>query len=400
MADEAKVETPPAEGEPTVLKNFGDLAEAFDKAFPSTAEKKEEAVPSEAPKAETPEPAKAPEPAKIPTAGDELPSFLTGETPKAEEIPPPPSDPDIPPPTGKESVGMKQLRTAYENLKKQQQTKEAEFKAQLEAASKPPEQTETATKMAELEKQNQEMLAAFERISLEHRPKFQQEFVLKRQELVGDAHNILKDANVDPVQWDKAMALTGTARTEALDLIYEYLPRSAQNELGSIQHAVRSLDARKQAALDNYKQNNQQFIEEENRQRFEQQKVHEKNTLQLLDMAEQDLVDRMGIEVYKKSDNPEHKKWNEAVDRMKADARKILLEVDDPSVMARASLLAPAAIQFRYLYHTFRDLYLEEKKKNNAVSAAEPSLKSKGDAPPSEEDSKLSFAEAVARQFA
>ncbi len=236
-------------------------------------------------------------------------------------------------------------------------------------------------------------------MQLESRPDFRNEFVVKRQQYVADAHGILKDSNVDPAQWDKAMALTGSARTEALDLLYEYLPRSAQNELGAIQHQVRSLDARREQVLANHETVNKQLMEQEQRQQFEAQKTHEKNTLQLLDMAENDLVERLGIEVYKKSDDPNHKKWNESIERMKADAKKILLEVDDPAVMARAALLAPAAIQFRYLYQTFRDKYLEEKKKNDAISAAEPSLKTRGDAPPSDGDEKLSFAEAVARQF-
>jgi hypothetical protein len=401
------------EAEPTVLKNFGDLAESFDKVWPATAEKKEgddasrkqELITPVSKGAATSEPEaappKAPEPPKTEAAPDELPSFLTGDKPKAEEPPqPPPGDPDLPPPTGKESVGMKQLRTAYENLKKQQQAKEAEFKAQLEAATKSPEQSEYAARLEQLEKQNKEYAEAFDRVQLESRPAFQQEFVVKRQQLVSDAHGILKDSNVDPAQWDKAMALTGTARSEALDLIYEYLPRSAQNELGAIQHSVRSLDARRDSVLANHQQVNKQLLEQEQQQRFQAHKEQEKQTLQILDMAETDLIDRMGIEVYKKSDDPNHKKWNESIERMKADAKKILLEVDDPAVMDRAALLAPAAIQFRYLYHTFRDKYLEEKKKNDAIAAAEPSLKTRGDAPPSDGDEKLTFAEAVARQFA
>lgn len=395
MAEEQAVTEAAPAAEQTVLKDFGSLDEAFDKAFPSTAEKKEvapveppkEAVPAEASKAETPAPA--------PTKTDDLPDFLTGDKPKAEEVAPT-TEPELPPVTGKESVGMKEIRTAHEKLLEKFKAQEAEMKALKEAPQQPSEATAT---IEQLQKQVAEMSGIIERRYIEDRPDFKQQFTDKRNNLINDAHELLKESNVDPAQWDKAMTLTGTARTEALDLIYEYLPKSTQNELGSIQREVRSLDSQKEAVLSNRQEFLKRLNQEDQQRQFAALKEHEKNTLQIMDMAEQDLVDRLGIEVYKKSGNPEHKKWNDSIDKMKADARKILLEVDDPSVMARAALLAPAAIQFRYLYHTFRDKYLEEKKKNDAISAAEPSLKSRGEAAPSEGDEKLTFAEAVARQF-
>src|SRR6185312_2403444 len=122
-----------------------------------------------------------------------------------------------------------------------------------------------------------------------------------------------------------------------------------------------------------------------------------KNTIEMLGMAEKDLIDRMGMEVYKKSDNPEHKKWNDSVDRMKADARKLLLETTDPSVMARAALMAPAAIQYRYLYHTMKDRWMEAEKKLQAIEKAEPIVQGGGDTSSAPVNDKLTFAESVAK---
>ncbi len=407
MAEEIAVAEPkPAEQAPeqgeTVLKNFGDMAAAFDKVFPATAEKPEAAQRKEAPAPVPPTPTEPPAPAPVPAPApespkqtSELPDFLSGE--KKAETAPPPGDPDIPPPTGKESVGMKQLRTAYDNLKKQSAQKEAEYKTMMDAAKASPPEDVNAT-ITGLQAQLKERDQIIARRNIEDLPAFRAQFDGRRQQLVADAHQMLKDAGADPIQWDRAMTLTGVARQNALDDLYEALPRSVANELGATSRDVRTLDSQREAALADQNGLRQRLEQQAAQQQFQALKEHETQTLQFLDMAEHDLVDRLGIEVYKKSEDPAHQKWNDSIDKMKADAKKILLEVDDPSVMARAALLAPAAIQFRYLYHTFRDKYLEEKKKNDATSAAEPSLATRGEAPV-EEDKNLTFAEAVARQF-
>jgi hypothetical protein len=111
-----------------------------------------------------------------------------------------------------------------------------------------------------------------------------------------------------------------------------------------------------------------------------------------------DLSERMGLEVLKKSDNPAHAKWNEGVDRRIADARKLMLEVDDEDVMAKASILAASALDYRHLYQLMRDRALEAEKRIKAFESAEPSLETKdADAPKS--DDKLTFADAVAAAF-
>lgn len=404
MAEEtavAEAEAPPAEA-PVTLKDFGDLSEVFDKVFPTTAEKKEKppavsgpdpaqatVVPPEVKKEE-----QAPPVSQAPVV-EELPDFLTG---KKTEKPPVQAEPELPPPGPRESVGMKQLRTAYENLKKQSQTKEQEFNARLDELSKAPPTTPDAdATIKHLESQVQELSAGLERSAIEFHPAFRAEFVDKRERLVNDAHQILGDAKVEPAQWDRAMSLTGAARTEALEAIYEELPRSTASELGAAAREIRSLDSQKDAFLADRKGLRQRLEQENVRAQRAALQQHEKSTLEMLDMAEKDLIDRMGLEVYKKSDNPEHKKWNDSVERMKVDARKLLLETTDPSVMARAALMAPAAIQYRYLYHTMKERWQEAEKKLQAIEKAEPIVETKGDTSSSPGDEKLSFADAVAK---
>lgn len=401
MADE--VAEAPAPEAPVTLKDFGDLSEVFDKVFPTTAEKKEkpepapvESGPEPAPEPVVPEVKKEPPPGPKAQAQEELPDFLTG---KKTEKPPVQAEPELPPPGPKESVGMKQLRTAYENLRKQTTQKEQEFNARLEELSKaPPAAPDADAMIKHLEGQVQELSAAVERSAIEFHPAFRAEFVDKRERLVNDAHQILGDAKVEPAQWDRAMSLTGAARTEALEAIYEELPRSTAAELGAAAREIRSLDSQKDAFLADRKGLRQRLEQENMRQQRAALQQHEKSTIEMLDLAEKDLIDRMGLEVYKKSDNPEHKKWNESVERMKVDARKLLLETTDPSVMARAALMAPAAIQYRYLYHTMRDRWQEAEKKLQAIENAEPIIQNRGDASSSSKgDDKLSFAESVAK---
>jgi len=402
MAEETAVaETPPPSTEiSTTLKDFGDLDKVFDKVFPATAQKKEaapaepgpEPAPIVPPAAEKEVPPEV-KPPDVIQPKEELPDFLTGKKTEA----PPPVD-ELPPPSPKESVGMKQLRTAYENLKRQAQTKEQEYTQKLEELQKaPPVAPDADATIRQLEQQVQELSAGLERSAIEFHPAFRAEFIDKRERLVGDAHQILAEAKVDAANWDRAMALTGTARTEALEQIYEELPRSTAAELGAAAREIRSLDSQRDAYLADRKGLRQRLEQESLREQRAALQQHEKNTIEMLGMAEKDLIDRMGMEVYKKSDNPEHKKWNDSVDRMKADARKLLLETTDPSVMARAALMAPAAIQYRYLYHTMKDRWMEAEKKLQAIEKAEPIVQGGGDTSSAPVNDKLTFAESVAK---
>ncbi len=414
MAEEETAVAPPAEPEKSAtLKDFGDLSEVFDKVFPSTAEKKEPESPSPTPAStpatpplseSTPASESSTSPPSTPTppsaatpAQDELPDFLTG---KKTEEPPKPAEPDLelPPIKGKESANMTMFREKFDLVKSKARAREQELIAQVEELKKAPATAPDAEATIEqLKKQVEELSGAVERSAIEFHPAFRAEFVDKRAALVNDAHEILKEAKSDPTQWDRAMALTGAARTEALEAIYDELPRSVTSELGSAAREIRSLDARRDAYLTDRKGLHERLQQDNLRQQHEQMKQYEKSTLEMMAAAEKDLIDRMGIEVYKTSDNPEHKKWNESVERMKADARKIMLETTDPSVMARAAYLAPAAIQYRYLYHVMRDRWQDAENRLKAIEKSEPDAKTKGEVSTAEDDN-LSFADAVARQ--
>ncbi len=404
MAEEPTV-AEPTEAPPTTLKDFGDLAEAFDKAFPATAEKKEPESPSPTPastaatqpKSEpTPEPevSISSPPTSTPVA-DELPDFLTGK----KEEPAKAAEPELelPPPTGKESANMTMFREKFDLVKTKARAREQELLNQLEGLKKaPPTAPDAEATIKDLEAKVQEMSGALERTAIEFHPAFKAEFTDRRQALMNAAHQILTDAKADTRGWDRAMSLSGEARTDALEEIYQDLPRSVSSRLGAADFEISSLDARKEAYLSDRKGLQERLQQESLRQQREQWQQHEKNTVEMLGAAEKDLIERMGMEVYKTSDKPEHKKWNDSVEKMKADARKILLETTDPSVMARAALLAPAAIQYRYLYHTLRDRWMAAEEKLKAIEKAEPTADTRGETAPAGDD-KLSFADAVAR---
>ncbi len=391
----------------TTLKDFGDLAEAFDKAFPATAEKKESESPqpTEAP-ASTPSltpattPAATPEETSAPTTttpvADELPDFLTGKKPEEVAKPTEPEF-ELPPPKGKESSNMTMFREKFDLVKSKARAREQQLLTQLDELKKaPPTAPDAEATIKNLEAKVQEMSGALERTAIEFHPAFKAEFTDRREALMNAARQILTDARADTKQWDRAMSFTGEARTDALEEIYENLPRSVSSRLGAADFEISSLDARKEAYLSDRKGLQERLQQESLRQQREAWQQHEKNTLELMGAAEKDLIERMGIEVYKTSDKPEHAKWNESVAKMKADAKKILLETEDPSVMARAAYLAPAAIQYRYLYHTMRDRWIAAEERLKAIEKSEPTADTRGETAPSGDD-KLSFADAVAR---
>lgn len=400
MAEEAEA----AVAEPeSGLKDFGNLDDIFDKVFPATAEKNGEvAAPPPEPAKQAPPPP-APEPAKPaaktepppPSVIEEFPDFVSGVKPA--EAPKEEAPPDIPEPAKNEPKGLTNLRNAYYKLRDENKAQAEAFAKQIEELKKaPPPQPDADAIIQRLEAQNQELSAAVERTAIQFHPAFHKEFVQKRDELVTDAHSILKDAGVEATLWDRAMALSGTARKDALEEIFGDLPKSSAAELGSVSSNIRSLDSRRDAFLADRRGLQERLKQEQLKQQRDQMREYEKNTLETLSFAEKDLVDRVGLEVYKKSDNPTHTKWNETVDQMKNDARKLLLETTDPNVMARAALLAPAAFQYRFLYHVMRDRWQDAEKRLKAIESAEPKLETKGEVAPPQDD-KLSFAESVAK---
>lgn len=378
---------------------FGSLEEAFDKAFPATVEKKTtpesspEPVKAVEPEKAAPEPEKiVPEPAKAPES--EFPDFLSGQI--EEKKPEPVTVPDV----NVDAVGLKELRTHYRTLKEtakakatEVQTLQRELEEVKKAQGKTPADVEATIR--ELQQKNQEMSEALEQSWVENHPAIRQKYDAGRQKEVEKAHRILNAVKIDPKQWDRAMSLPLESRLEALEEIHLTMPTAAKDLLSRSESAIDELELEKEQVLADRKGTREKLTQQDLIRQREAIQQHERDTLQRLQNAEKELVDRLGLETLRKSDNPAHAKWNEGVERRRADARKLMLEIDDQDTMARAAYLAVSALDFRELYHRERNGRLEAEKKLKSYDQAEPTLETKGEETPRTDD-KLSFGDAVA----
>jgi len=397
MADEPQTQT----AEPSVSIHdpaFGNLEEAFDNAFPSTIEKEPETPPEPVKPPEAapppPEPTKPlPEATKAPES--DLPDFLTGKV--EEKKPEPPREPEV----DLESVGLKELRAHYKTLKQTARTERETLQKALEEAKKTPVQQtppEIEATIRDLEAKNKELSEALEQGYVENHPAIRQKYVEGKKTLVEKAHRLLNAAKIDPKLWDRAMSMPLENRIEAMEEIYLGAPTFVQKSLTDISDQIEGLDVEHEAILADRKGATEKLRQQDMIRQREAIQQHEKSTLQILDLAKTDLLDRVGLEVLKKSDNPGHAKWNEGVDRRLADAKKLMLEITDEPTMARASILAASALDYRHLYHLFRDRAIEAENKLKSYDSAEPTTDTKGEKAPETNDN-LSFAEAVARDF-
>ena len=401
MADEpaqTEVAEPPQE---SGLKNFGNLEEAFDQAFPATVEKETpETAPAPPP---APEPVKAPPPPEKPATEaakapqDELPDFLTGKV--EEKKPETTTVPDV----DVDAIGLREIRRHYKELFKTTQaekTARAQLQQELEEAKKAVGKTpaEVEATLQELQAKNKELSDALEQGYVENHPAIRAKYVEGRNREVEKAHRILNAVKADPKQWDRAMSLPLEARLEALEEIHLMMPQAAKDLLSRSESAIDELDLEKEQVFADRKGLTEKLRQQDLIRQREALQQHEKQTLQHLDHAQKDLLERVGLEVLKKSDNPAHAKWNEGVDRRIADAKKLMLEIDDEETMARASILAASALDYRQLYHLMRDRAIEAEKKLKSYDQAEPTLTDKGEESPKTDD-KVSFADAVAAAF-
>lgn len=406
-ASEIIVDTPPnTDGidEP----GFGNLTEAFDKAFPSTARKPEATPPPAAPPApETPpaaEPKVEPPPpaAAVPETKPEdqtVPEVIFGD--KKEE-PPAAPEPEIEVPPGitkeKDIQSWKQLRTAYETEKKARAREASEFTKKLAEAQAAATDPAIQATIDQLKRQNLELLQVVERKSVEDHPRFRQEITAPRAQALKEAHQLLEYGNVEPKQLDKALALQGAAQIEALDGIYEKLPESAKAELAAAVLQIRRLDTRREQILQNASGTAEKLRQQDTIGQHERLQQQEQHMLKLADAAVAHLRDKAGFEVFVKSDDPKDGWWNEQVEERLTDMRRLLTKEADPAQHALAAGMAVAAPFYRDFAIKMRTENLALKAELAAIKGAEPRLDGGGETSiPSEDDSKLTFAESVAR---
>lgn len=378
----------------TSIPGFGNIEEAFNQAFPSTVEK-DEAPPVTPPPALTLDeekpivepPAPKPEPKK-PAEGD-VPESIFGEVP---EVPNPEPDPP---------KNTQQLRKAYEAIKKERENWEREKVELRSKAEKAPAPDEgAAARLAELEAQNQQLSAAVEKTNLMAHPAFQREFVQKRRDLMAQTESVLNDVGANPTALEKAMALTGKHRIEALDdFLGEITSPLVRNKVAAAVDQIDSLDARAHAVLADSKTSWEQITQHEKAEAHRIAQAQEQQLNQIFEGAIEHLREKAGWEVLKRVEGDPDHWWNKQGDQIKEAARELMFKTSNPGDMATASVLAASCGVFRGLLQKAR---AELKAKDQIIAdlkGAEPDLGGhQGDEVASDGDSKLSWAQRVARE--
>jgi len=302
-----------------------------------------------------------------------------------------------------DAVGLRELRSHYKTLKQTTRTEHERLQTlekQLEEAKKAQGQTpaEVEAQLRDLQQKNQELSEALEQGYVENHPAIRAKYVDGRNKEVSKAHRILDAVKADAKAWDRAMSLPLEQRLEALEEIHLMMPQAAKDLLSRSESAIDELDLEKEQVFADRKGLREKLQQQDLLQRRAMFENEQKETLADLDFAEKDLVERLGIETLRKSDNPAHAKWNEGVDRRISEAKMLMLEVDDRKVMSRAALLAASALDYRQLWQSERDRRIEAEKRNKTFDQAEPRADDRGEEAPKGDD-KMTFAEAVAASF-
>lgn len=375
-------------------KGFGNIEAAFDGAFPSTAKKPvdEPIVNQEPAKVETPpvveEPAKVDEPRLVPEKlfGPKVEPVVEEqkiETPKHIKDP-------------KQIQNFEQMRTLYEGTKQELSRQSTDFARQLAEAKAQAVDQGAQERIKALEQQNQDLLSKVERQSVQDHPKFQQEITLPIRRAFGEAHQLLKDSEVDPKLLDRAFSLQGPAHLEALDEIYSKLPESAKAELAASVRDIRSLYRKRGEILANAHGAAEELKKHDSISRHQQLEQHAQHMEKLSSVVVAKLQDT-GFEAYIKSDDPNDSWWNETVDKRLADAKHLLTKEEDSEQHAIAAHMAVALPFYRDFAKSCFQRAKTAETKLAAIQKAEPGLAGEGIVNASEDDANLTFAQSVAK---
>lgn len=397
MADtETAIADAPAE---TSIPGFGNIEEAFNQAFPSTAENDEAPVTppaltleEEKPIVEPPAP--KPEPKK-PAEGD-VPESIFGDVPEA---------PKAEPPVLKNTA---EIRAAYKTSQAEIARLTTELEELRTKATTPPSPDEgAAARLAELQAQNQQLSAAVEKTNLMAHPKFQENFVQPRRNLMAKTDNLLSEVGANPAALEKAMSLTGKQRIAALDdFLGEIESPTVRNKVALAIDQMDEIDTRAQAVLADWKTSWEQITQHEKAEAHRIAQEQEQQLNHIFDGAIEHLRDKWqpdkehpnlrGLEVLKKVEGVEW--WNKQGEQIIEAARELMFKTSNPGDMSAAAILAASSGVHRGLWLKTRAKVQELEKQIAELKGAEPDLGgSRPEGGEAEDDSKLSFAERVAR---
>jgi ferredoxin-NADP reductase len=356
-------------------------------------------------------PAKGEEPPKPPPPPQEAPKppVTPPETPPAptEPVPPPTQIPTSPEPERKLPSFIEQALKVEpaepsaapvdelpENLdhvtpeehRKRWQSFRGAFNALKEEnktlKNRPPIDEPTRARLEYLENENKTMSQRLNQFSIETNQDFQQNVIQPMQGAWYKAARIMQEAGGDPKQLAKAMSVSGLAQYQALDDILSDLPESAKAEVNNALTAYRQLDEVRQNAL----KDAPRTVRELNKRNMERQVEFinkQKSEMGVLfDEAVRKLRDEAGVEVLRRTDDPESAWWNQQGDELVKTARNLYLDNADLGRMAMACVLAPMADTYRKLWFQEREARVKAEGTLKEKFGAEPSLSESGGAVP------------------
>ncbi len=381
---------------------------AFDRAYPdiktkSTTERSqpkeappEPVAPAEAPKEPPPE-IKPPD-----TQEHKIPSFLEEalklDPSKEKAVKPPEPDEEWPEelPVEQKQSRVKGLRDAYKKLKDEVQ------KLKDTPHRDPAEQQ----RLSWLENQNKQMAEALSRVGVEHSAEFQQNVMQPLTQSWNEAARIVRDAGGDPQELAKAMSLNGRAQFEALDNLFEGIPESAKMEAHDALRSYRRYEEVRRNAVKNAPKALEAIKARETERQYQELTKQRQDMSGMFDRALTRLRDEAKVEVFKTTDDPEGKWWNEQAERLVTQGRNLFLENTDMDKVALACLLAPAADAYRQLFVRSQQQLTKLQKMFRERIGNEPNLsESSGNAqsftPESQlkEDLKKPFTDVFLREF-
>ncbi len=402
----AEPQSPPTDPNAQLPEGFGDLASAMDKVFPATKLKTVKSLgPAPVPSApiapeppRAPEPPAAPEPPKPPASDGLLPADIFGDQPPAAPEPPKPEE--IPIPEGitkpKDIATWKELRSKLHAMETELPKAKAEaekWKTQYEAAA--PE--ELQAKIAETTKINQQMSDRIAVVDLQLHPEFQRQFTEPRMGLVQSATELIKESDIEPEQFDKAMKLTGKSRRQALDEIIQSVESpTLTGQLGVIFNQIEDLDRRRAGALADAKGNLERLQEHDKTVRYEHRQTEIKQLSSKVDQIESSLANDRGIIFLKRSGTDEE--WNKRLDEENKVTKYLATSCKDQDQIMTALRMGT---DYPHLYNTALDWYKRLQQANAKIAeyeGSEPSLNGirTPSAQPSAAERGMSFAQAAA----
>lgn len=382
MADEnpvAVVEAPP-EATPEVRPELTSLTDkVFKRRAPSSRKAASEIPPvASEPVAASPEIIPAAKPAAPEPSSDapSLPSFLREslQPPAAAEPEKPKAPPELPEDFAaaetdpKKKADLGRFRDEYKKRGDEITRLQTELTEARQSGDKPSPETEA--KVKQLEEQNS-MLAA--RVGVENHPDFKA-LLGTRQKAVAYAQHTLKDLGVDPAGVAKVLTSTGKDRYEAIDDLTRDLPQSARDELSNVFRAIRGFDDQIIGARKNYGQTFEALQKRDLEAGQQAMEAEKQNWGKTFDSLWSTMRDKSGVEVFRKSDDPKDTEWNARVDAMQENARRIVLDNDDPAKLIAAVQLGHAADAYRSLFYATRDALIAERKRNAGITRSTPTI--------------------------